>query len=163
MSSIFVEALKLAASIVICQMAGVIGLLGSGDVRSYYQKLEKPPFAPPPSIFGPAWILLYSLMGVSAYLVLRRRTAGGMRAQAASVFSLQLALNAAWTPVFFGLKQPGWAFVVIASLFMAIAATLIVFWPISVVAALLLVPYLLWVAFAGALNFEIWRRNEVRT
>jgi tryptophan-rich sensory protein len=124
----------------------------------WYAGLEKPSFNPPNWVFGPVWTLLYLLMGVSAWLVWRRRGFSGARF-ALGVFLLQLALNAAWTPVFFGAHMPGVALVVILAMWAAILATMLAVRPHSVLAAALLAPYLLWVSFASVLNFELWRLN----
>jgi tryptophan-rich sensory protein len=98
------------------------------------------------------------MMAVAAWLVWRR---GGFAAQRGplSMFLAQLVLNAAWTPLFFGLRQPGWAFAEILLLWLAIAATLAAFWPVNRTAAWLIAPYLAWVSFAAALNGTIWRVN----
>lgn len=122
----------------------------------YYATLSKPPWSPPPWIFGPVWTLLYLLMALAAWLVWRR---GGWRAQRAALglYLLQLVLNALWTPVFFGLRSPGLALVVIVLLGAAIVLTGRAFRPVSRTASWLLVPYLVWVVFAAALNFSIWR------
>jgi tryptophan-rich sensory protein len=123
----------------------------------YYAQLDKPPWAPPTWLFGPVWTVLYALMGIAAWLVERR---GGPGTGAAlSLWWVQLALNAAWTPIFFGLRAPGPALVVIAAMWIAIAATAVVFFRRLPAAGALLVPYLAWVTFATALNFEIWRLN----
>ena len=122
----------------------------------YYASLVKPSWSPPAWVFGPVWTALYLMMAVAAWLVWRQ---GGWRAQRAplSLYLLQLALNALWTPVFFGLRSPGLALVVIVSLGAAIVLTGRAFRPVSRVASWLLVPYLAWVVFAAALNFSIWR------
>ena len=122
----------------------------------YYASLVKPSWSPPAWVFGPVWTALYLMMAVAAWLVWRQ---GGWRAQRAplSLYLLQLALNALWTPVFFGLRSPGLALVVIVSLGAAIVLTGRAFRPVSRVASWLLVPYLVWVVFAAALNFSIWR------
>jgi tryptophan-rich sensory protein len=122
----------------------------------YYASLVKPSWSPPAWVFGPVWTALYLMMAVAAWLVWRQ---GGWRAQRAPLllYLLQLALNALWTPVFFGLRSPGLALVVIVSLGAAIVLTGRAFRPVSRVASWLLVPYLVWVVFAAALNFSIWR------
>ena len=122
----------------------------------YYASLVKPSWSPPAWVFGPVWTALYLMMAVAAWLVWRQ---DGWRAQRAplSLYLLQLALNALWTPVFFGLRSPGLALVVIVSLGAAIVLTGRAFRPVSRVASWLLVPYLAWVVFAAALNFSIWR------
>lgn len=125
---------------------------------SYYAALAKPAWAPPPWIFGPVWTLLYLMMAIAAWLVWRQ---GGWKAQRGplSLYVLQLVLNALWTPLFFGLRNPGLALVEIVFLGIAIVLTGRAFRPASRVALWLLVPYLVWVVFAAALNFAIWRLN----
>lgn len=127
-------------------------------IPGWYAALVKPSWTPPSWVFGPVWISLYILMGVAAWLVWRR---GGFAAAAAplTLFLVQLALNAAWSPLFFGLKMPGWAFVDIVLLWAAIVATVLSFWKVAPLAGWLLIPYLLWVTYAAALNFSIWRAN----
>lgn len=122
----------------------------------YYASLVKPSWSPPAWVFGPVWTALYLMMAVAAWLVWRQ---GGWRAQRAplSLYLLQLALNALWTPVFFGMRSLGLALVVIVLLGAAIMVTGRAFHPVSRVAAWFLVPYLVWVVFAAALNFSIWR------
>jgi len=125
----------------------------------WYATLKKPSWNPPGWIFGPVWSALYTMMAVAAWLVWRR---SGFAAQGRplALFLAQLILNAAWTPLFFGLHRPGIAFVEIVFLWLAIAATLAVFAPVSRVAAWLLAPYLVWVSFATMLNFALWRLNS---
>ena len=122
----------------------------------YYRALRRPSWAPPPWLFGPAWTVLYVLMGVAAWRVSRRRGSDG----ALRLFGLQLALNAAWTPIFFGLRSRGLAMAEIVAMWLAVAATTIAFFRRNTLAGVLLVPYLGWVSFAAALNWEIWRRNR---
>ncbi len=124
----------------------------------WYASLHKPAWNPPGWIFGPAWTTLYAMMAVAAWLVWQR---GGFAAQRRplGLFLAQLALNALWTPLFFGLRQPGMAFAEILVLWLAIGATLLAFRRVSRAAAWLLVPYLAWVSFAAALNGTIWRLN----
>jgi tryptophan-rich sensory protein len=123
----------------------------------YYAQLDKPPWSPPTWLFGPVWTLLYALIGTAAWLVERRGGPG--TGSALALWGVQLGLNAAWTPIFFGLRAPGPALVVIAVMWVAIAATTVVFFRRRPAAGALLVPYLAWVTFATALNFEIWRLN----
>ncbi len=123
----------------------------------YYRALSKPSWSPPPWLFGPAWTLLYALMGVAAWFVAARGGPGTHRAL--GLWGVQLGLNAAWTPIFFGLRKPGVALVEIVAMWVAIAATMLAFLRRRTLAGLLLVPYLAWVTFAAALNFAIWRRN----
>lgn len=121
----------------------------------WYRGLAKPAWTPPGWVFGPAWTLLYMLMATAAWRVWKRV---GWTLPL-RCWLVQLALNAAWTPIFFGLQQPAWAFAEIVLLWLAIAATLRQFLTIDRAAGWLLVPYLLWVTFASALNFAIWRLN----
>jgi len=125
----------------------------------WYATLKKPSWNPPDWIFGPVWSALYTMMAVAAWLVWQR---GGFVAQRRplTLFLVQLALNAVWTPLFFGLHRPGLAFAEIVILWLAIAATLAAFRPVSRPAAWLLVPYLAWVSFAAVLNFTLWRLNS---
>jgi tryptophan-rich sensory protein len=124
----------------------------------WYASLRKPTWNPPAWVFGPVWSALYTMMAVAAWLVWKR---GGFVAQRRplTLFLAQLALNAAWTPLFFGLHRPGVAFAVIILLWLAIAATLFAFRPVSRAAAWLLAPYLAWVSFATVLNGTLWRLN----
>ena len=135
--------------------AAVGGLFGPGD---WYRTLAKPAWTPPGWIFGPVWTLLYLSMGVAAWMVWTR---AGLRGAwvALLLFAVQLVLNGAWSWLFFGLHSPGLAFLDIVLLWLAIAATIVAFWIVRPAAALVLVPYLLWVSFATALNLAIWRLN----
>lgn len=146
----------LAIWLVVCFAAPALSV-GSppGD---WYATLSKPGWNPPNAVFGPVWTALYTMMAVAAWLVWRR---GGFRAQRRALgwFLAQLALNALWTPVFFGLHQLGWAFAVIILLWLAIAGTALAFWRVKALAAALLLPYLAWVSFAAFLNFTLWRMN----
>ncbi|MBM3357182.1 MAG: tryptophan-rich sensory protein [Betaproteobacteria bacterium] len=124
----------------------------------WYAQLAKPAWTPPNWVFGPVWTALYAMMGVAAWRVWRR--GGFAKARGAlPLFLAQLALNAAWTPAFFGLHLPGVAFAIIAVLWLAIAATARAFLRHDRVASLLLLPYLVWVSYAAALNLALWRMN----
>ncbi len=124
----------------------------------WYAALRKPSWNPPGWVFGPVWSALYTMMGVSAWLVWRR---GGFAAQRGPLmlFLVQLGLNAAWTPLFFGWRRPGVALVEIILLWLTIGATILAFRRVSRPAAWLLVPYLAWVGFATVLNGTLWRLN----
>ncbi len=124
----------------------------------FYASLTKPSWAPPGWLFGPVWTLLYLMMAFAAWLVWRE---GGWRVQRGplALYLVQLALNALWTPLFFGLRNPGLALAEIVLLGAAIVLTGRAFRPVSHLASWLLVPYLVWVVFAAALNFAIWRLN----
>ena len=133
---------------------GVFGIPGE-----WYASLNKPSWNPPSWIFGPVWTFLYISMAVAAWLVWKQ---GGWKSQrrALSLYGVQLMLNAAWTPLFFGLHLPGWAFLEILLLLAAVVATLLAFWKASRIAGGLLVPYLLWVSFASVLNGTLWWMNR---
>ena len=151
---------QLLGAILLCQLAGAIGsVFTASSVTTWYPILVKPSFNPPSWLFGPVWITLYAMMGVALYLVWREKQAGKETKQAIAVFLAQLAINSVWSIVFFGLKSTGAALVVIAVLWLLIAASIWKFYPIKKAAAWLLVPYLLWVSFASVLNYAIWRLN----
>lgn len=150
------QLLALGGWVLLCFAAAAIG--GFFMPGEWYASLKKPSWNPPGWIFGPVWTALYAMMAVAAWLVWRR---GGFAAQRGPLmlFLTQLALNAAWAPLFFGWHRPGLAFAEIVLLWLVIAATIAVFRPVSRAAMLLLVPYLAWVSFAVALNFALWRLN----
>ncbi|HEX3000102.1 MAG TPA: TspO/MBR family protein [Armatimonadota bacterium] len=150
----------LALFIAICLGAGGLGSLWTMPaLSSWYASLEKPAWTPPGWLFGPVWTLLYISMGVAAWLVWRKCGLQGA-ALPLAVFAVQLLLNVAWTGIFFGMHLPGAAFAEIILLWIAILATLILFRHVSPAAGWLLLPYLLWVGFAAALNFSIWQLNR---
>jgi len=124
----------------------------------WYASLAKPAWTPPSAVFGPVWTALYVLMGVAAWLVWRKAGFSGAPV-ALGLFVTQLALNALWSYLFFGAHRPGAAFAEIVVLWCVILATAIGFWRIRPAAAALLIPYLCWVGFASALNFQLWRLN----
>jgi benzodiazapine receptor len=152
---------KLLASVAACQLAGVLGAVFTRPaIPSWYAALKKPWFTPPNWLFGPAWITLYLLMAIAAWLVWQKGLAHpGVRA-ALAAFVTQLLLNALWAPVFFGLRAPLAGAVVIVLLWLAILLTMVLFWKISRPAAWLLLPYLLWVTYASALNGAICFLNR---
>jgi tryptophan-rich sensory protein len=127
----------------------------------WYEQLAKPSWRPPNWLFPPAWAILYFFIALSGWLVWRAAGFSGA-ALPLTLYSLQLGLNAAWSPIFFGMRRPDLAFGEIVLLWAAIVATLIAFYPIDKMAAWLLVPYLAWVTFAAALNFSVWRLNQDR-
>ena len=148
--------LALVGWVLLCFAAASLGgIFGPGD---WYAALKKPAWNPPGWIFGPVWTALYTMMAVAAWLVWRQGGWGKQR-QSLLVFLGQLALNALWTPLFFGLHRPGLAFAEIVLLWLAIVATLMLFWKVNRAAAWLLVPYLAWVSFAVSLNFTLWWLN----
>jgi tryptophan-rich sensory protein len=154
------QAVALLGFVFICLAAAAIGgSLTASSVGGWYQTLAKPALTPPDWVFGPVWTTLYLMMAVAAWLVWRR---GGWRAQRGPLvlFFIHLAINVAWSGVFFGLQSPGGGFAVIVLLWLAIVATAAVFWRHSRAAALLLMPYLVWVSYASYLNFAIWQLNS---
>ena len=152
--------LQLAVAIAIPEIVGALGAVATASsVQGWYKTLDKPWFTPPNWLFGPAWITLYAIMGVASYLVWRQGWDRPEVRLALVAYAVQLALNAAWSPIFFGLRSPGPALAVIVALWLAIAATTFAFSRVSWWAAGLMVPYLAWVTYAAALNFEIWRLN----
>ena len=152
---------KLLASVAACQLAGVVGAVFTrAAIPSWYYYLKKPSFTPPNWLFGPAWVTLYLLMAVAAYLVWQKGwQTPGVR-QALAVFLIQLLLNVLWSPAFFGWRSPLIGMIVIVLLWLTILATIIVFAKISPPAAWLLAPYILWVSYAAALNTSIYFLNR---
>lgn len=150
------KALSLAAFLAITFLAPLIsGPATAGAVRGWYTTIQKPDWTPPSWIFGPVWTILYAMMAVAAWMVWRR----GGRGLPMIVYGVQLTLNAAWSLLFFGLKRPDLAALEIVALWLAIIATIVVFWKKSATAGALLLPYLAWVTFATGLNIAIWRLN----
>lgn len=125
---------------------------------AWYEALRKPSWRPPNRLFGPVWAVLYAMIAVSGWLIYEEF--GWEFAQVPlTVFVIQLLLNWLWSAIFFGLRRPGLAFLEIIALWLSIVALIYLFYPIREAAAWLLAPYLLWVSFAAALNFAIWRLN----
>ena len=147
---------RLILAIAICQMAGIVGSIFTAPaIPAWYADLRKPDIAPPNWIFAPAWTILYLLMGISLFLIWN---AGPNRAairRPIILFGIQLAMNAIWSYLFFGLRSPLLGLIWIAALWILIALTIASFLRISRAAASLLIPYLLWVTFAGYLNYQI--------
>jgi benzodiazapine receptor len=147
---------RLVISIAVPLLVGFIsGLFTMKSVQVWYKIINKPAFTPPSWLFAPVWTVLYIAMGVAAYLVWTKGLNTSGVKTALLVFIVQLFLNGLWSVVFFGLKSPLGGLVVIFLLFAAIVITFLTFWPLSRPAALLLIPYLLWVSFATALNYSI--------
>lgn len=121
----------------------------------WYASLAKPAWRPPDWLFGPAWAFLYVAIAVAGWLA----WSAGESSTPLIVYAISLVFNAGWSGIFFGLRRMDWAFVWIVGLWLSIAAMIAVFAPVSSTAAWLLVPYLAWVSFAGALNWKVWRMN----
>lgn len=154
------EILKFIISILICQSAGIFGSIFTLEaVPDWYSTLTKPTFAPPGWIFGPVWIILYFLMGVSLYTVWVSESKPKIRKVFFTVFGIQLTLNALWSLLFFGLKSPVLGLIDIILLDIMVIITIIYAKSISKLASLLLVPYLVWIIFASTLNFAIFLLN----
>ena len=157
-----VNTAKLFISCVVPLLAGAAGALftTADSLNNWYAKLNKPAFNPPNWLFGPVWTTLYILMGIAAFLVWRKGLDNKPARLALICFVLQLALNALWTPLFFGLHSPLLALADIVLLLGAIVLTVFYFLKVSRSAGLLLVPYLVWVTFATSLNFAIYLLNR---
>jgi tryptophan-rich sensory protein len=174
---------KFIISVFICESAGIIGSFFTAPaISGWYDNLEKPFISPPNWVFGPVWTALFFLMGVSLYLVWTKNwkakvsakekkqkiwnslskklwTGSWKEENAIAIFVLQLVLNVWWSVIFFGLQSPIVAFFEIIALWFAILYTIVNFYRISREAALLLLPYLIWVSFAAVLNFMFWQIN----
>jgi tryptophan-rich sensory protein len=151
--------IALVAVPAIVAVGSAIGYLSnSGFSNDWYAPLDKPSFQPPAWAFPVVWTTLYSFMGVAAALILAGQPSR-QRTLAVTLFAAQLALNFAWSPVFFGAGYIDWAFLIILALNVLVTATIIAAWRLNRVAALLLVPYLLWLCLATALNHETGRLN----
>jgi len=148
---------RFVASIVVCEAAGIVGSVFSiSAIPTWYAALQKPWFTPPNWLFAPVWLTLYFLMGVTLYLLWGRRQRAGT---AIVAFAVQLVLNVLWSVVFFGAHQLFYGFVVIAALWVAILATAALSYRVSRRAGALLLPYLVWVTVASALNYYVWLLN----
>ena len=149
---------KLVISILICQSAGIIGsIFTANSIPTWYAELAKPKFNPPNWIFAPVWTTLFVLMGIAAFLVWSKGLGRRDVKMALGIFVTQLVLNTLWSIIFFGLQNPGLAFIEILLLWLVILATIMAFYKISKPAAWLLAPYILWVSFAVYLNYSIWQ------
>lgn len=147
-------------SIIICQIVGLLGsLFTSPAIPTWYANLQKPSFNPPNWLFGPAWIALYTLMGISVSLVWGKGINKTAVKTALFIFGAQLVLNVLWSFLFFGLKSPLLAFIEIIFLWFFILLTILSFFRVSKIAGFLLLPYIFWVSFAALLNFYILKLN----
>lgn len=151
---------KLIVAVAICEMAGIVGsVFTTPSIAGWYAGLAKPEFAPPNWIFAPVWTTLFALMGIAVFIIWQKRPHRKDAKAALGIFACQLVLNTLWSIIFFGLHSPGGAFIEIIFLWLAILATIVMFARISKLAGWLLVPYILWVSFAGYLNYMIWMLN----
>jgi translocator protein len=147
----------LAANVAI----GVIAsLFTRPEIHGWYATLQKPSFNPPPWVFGPVWTIIYVLIAIAAYRVWRHRNDSMAFTATTLIYIIQLALNFAWSIVFFGMHQIFWALVVIFALLVSIILNMVWFSKFSRTGAWLLLPYLLWVSFASVLNLNIYLLNR---
>jgi tryptophan-rich sensory protein len=152
--------LGLAIAILVCEGVGILSaLLSNTRDNPWFDQLIKPSWNPPDAVFGPVWTILYLLMGISAWAVWYDTYVGISKRPAKVVFVLQLIANFFWSILFFRFQSPLAALIDILILLFLIVSTMILFQKHSKIATNLLIPYLLWVLFATALNFEIWRLN----
>ncbi len=148
---------RFVVSVVVCEAAGIIGSVFTiSAIPSWYAALQKPWFTPPNWLFAPVWLVLYFLMGGTLYLLWGKRP---QSRTAVMAFGVQLVLNVAWSAAFFGAHELFYGFVTIALLWLAILVTAALSYRVSRSAAVLLIPYALWVAIASALNYYVWVLN----
>lgn len=151
---------KAILSIIACQGAGILGsIFTRSSVSTWYPTLIKPWYTPPGWVIAAVWLLLFTLMGLSLFLVWRAGLGQKEVKTAVYIFAAQLGANILWSAAFFGMQSPSAAFMVTVLLWFLILLTIIKFWPISRGASLLLVPYIIWVSFAAYLNYSILRLN----
>jgi len=151
------QVLGLIGWLAVAFATAAVGAAASIQAATFYAQLVRPSWAPPGGVFAPVWTMLYTLMGVAAWLVWRE---GGKRTRIPlALFVIQLAANALWSWLFFGWHLGAWASAEVLVLLALIAATLAAFWRVRALAGMLLVPYLAWVAFASALTWSVWRGN----
>ena len=155
--------LLLAASIGAALAAGALGAILSPRLSPatglWYAALTKPAWTPPDRWFGPVWVVLYVLMGTSVWLIWPERYHRS-RNSALAAYALQLLLNAAWAPLFFGAWNIGAGLFILVALWLTVAWTIRAFAPVRAAAAFMLVPYFGWITYAMALNFSVWRLNQ---
>ncbi|MBU0546547.1 tryptophan-rich sensory protein [Patescibacteria group bacterium] len=150
----------LILSIVFSQLAGFVGAFATTPaIPGWYSTLIKPNFNPPSWIFGPVWTALYTLMGISLYLVWSKGFHTKNVKPAVQLFVVHLVFNSLWSIAFFGLKNIALALLIIIILWTMIAYLIKLFWKINKKASYLLIPYILWVSFATVLNYSIWILN----
>lgn len=155
-----IDFVKLVVSIVLCELIGSIGsIFTAPSIPNWYASLTKPWFTPPNWVFAPVWITLFLLMGIALYLVWNKGLEKKEVKLAVSVFGVQFILNVLWSLLFFGLQSPFYAFIEIIILWIVILVTIIKFYQISRPAAVILLPYIIWVTIAASLNYYVWILN----
>ena len=153
--------IKLVVSILASFAAGGIGSLFTFKaIPTWYAGLKKPRYTPPNRVFGPIWTTLYILMGISVFLVWQKGLAANGVMLAFILFWIQLAFNAFWSIIFFGMKSKGGGIIVIIALWLLILATIITSFRVSGWAGVLLIPYIVWVTIASYLNIGVWLLNK---
>lgn len=158
-SNLVALAIALAVPFAVATIAGIVT---SSSVSTWYPILKKPAWNPPAWVFGPVWTLLYLMMGIASWLVWQKRAQNqALVRRALSWYGLQLGLNLVWSVIFFGLRQVGLALIEIVILWSTLLITIVKFGHIRRDAAVLLLPYLLWMTFAAALNAAIWCLNRI--
>lgn len=151
---------RLIISLVLPQLAGLAGAIFTAPaIPHWYAGLVKPSFSPPNWLFGPAWLALYLLMGLSVYLIWQKSEENKRAKVAGRIFWAHLFFNALWSPLFFGLQNPILGLLDIILIWIFIIILIIKFYKIDRRASFLLMPYLAWVSFATALNYFVWRLN----
>lgn len=153
------QVLGLAAWLALTFAAAAVGTIASMESATFYRELQRPDWAPPASLFGPVWTVLYLMMGTAAWRAWREQGESGAGLW---VYVIQLVLNAGWTWLFFAWQQGQLAFAEIVVLWAAIALNAWLFWRVDRVAGLLMLPYLAWVSYAAALSYTLWQLNPDR-
>jgi tryptophan-rich sensory protein len=152
---------RLVLCVLLCLSGGFIGSLFTAPaIPVWYAALKKPVFSPPSFLFAPVWTALYIMMGISLYLIIKEGFEKSSVKTAVGIFAVQLFLNFIWSPVFFGLKSPFAALIIIILMWFAIIINIVSFHRIKKQAGVLLIPYLLWVSFATVLNYSVWYLNR---
>jgi len=151
----------LIISIIFCNLVGYVSsLITKKALPTWYRRIKKPKFTPKNEVFMPIWIILYTLMGISLYFVWSQHAGSFEFKFALAFFGIQLLLNFLWSVLFFGVKNLLGAFIDLIALFIFIILTMIMFYGFSAWSTWLLIPYALWIIFAGVLNFSIYRLNR---
>lgn len=148
----------LIISLLISFIVAGLGALASINAGEFYVALAKPDWAPPGWLFGPAWTVLYIMMAIASWLVWRHEGFGAAQL-ALSLYLIQLVFNTLWSWLFFSLHNGMWAFIDISLLWVSLVIMICLFWKISILASIMILPYILWVSFAAMLNFSIWQLN----
>ena len=154
--------IRLIVAIIICQMAGVIGsIFTTPYIATWYATLKKPFFSPPNWVFAPVWLTLFSLMGISLYWVWNKDLKNKEVKNSVLIFTSQLIMNILWSVLFFGFQNPFYGLIGIIILWVTILFTILKFYKIDKRAGLILIPYILWVSIATALNYYVLILNPL--